>query len=132
MSTLDRRTALLAATTAPFAFVAGRSTAALIPAPTDPLPALVARHRAATEAFIAAANEPDGGDFDTPACLAAAGEREALCEPIAHAIPTTPEAAAAQLEWLDRDSEGMDLGYPLYIIALRNCAAGLRAMEALA
>lgn len=132
MSNINRRTAMLTAGAAPVALLAG--TAGALPAqpPADSLPSLVARYMAATDALIAAANEPGGGNFDTPACLAAAGEREALCEPIARAIPTTPEAAVAQLEWLDRDSEGMDLGYPLYIVAIRNCAAGLRAMEALA
>ena len=128
MSTLDRRTALLVAGAAPVALLVRNAGAVPAKPPADPLPALVARYIAATDAFVAAAYAPGGENMDSPECEAAAAEREALCPLIANAIPTTPSAAAAQLEWLDVDSNGGELVWPLYVTAVRNCAAGLRAM----
>lgn len=69
---------------------------------------------------------PGGGDFDMPEQLAAAAKYDALAQKIATSQAKTPAGVAAQLEWLDEDTDGLQSFCKLSLTGLRNAIAACR------
>lgn len=65
---------------APAALVAGAVPAVAVPAPADPMVNLVDEWTHAFEAWWAAAQHPDAGNFDTPECLYWDEKRDTLVD----------------------------------------------------
>ncbi|EYD73844.1 hypothetical protein Rumeso_04579 [Rubellimicrobium mesophilum DSM 19309] len=69
----------------------------------DPLPGYVRDFKAALEQWLAASDEPGGGNFDTLACLHWNAEMNHLRELIQDTVATSPEGLAAQIEFIKAD-----------------------------
>lgn len=69
---------------------------------------------------------PGGGDFELPEQIAASDQSEELAARISRTEARTPAGVAAQLEWLDEDTDGFQCFCDLNIAALRNAISALR------
>ena len=86
----------------------------------DPIPQFYKDYVTATAKLRALAYEPDGENFDTPEQKNLSDEREKLATTIANTVPLSKDGIAAQLRFIDHDSDGLNMTCDLNIIALRN------------
>lgn len=122
MKKIDRRTFIAAA---PALACVPAISASAAPA-EDPMCALVADWFKWRKIQVDLSHRPDGGNFDLPEQLEAEARYDALAEKIANGKATSAAGVAAQLEWLDEDSAGLQCLCELNTTALHNAIDALR------
>ncbi|MEH6505021.1 MAG: hypothetical protein V7786_02010 [Sulfitobacter litoralis] len=125
-NTVSRRSILGAAPAAGLAAFLIGATPVKAAKAHDPLPEWFAEWQKWRKFELDLSALPEGGDFDMPEQIAASDRCEVLSKKIAHTKPTTAAGVAAQLEWLDVDSHGLECMCDLNISGLRSAIAALK------
>lgn len=102
LPSLNRRSLLKAAPA--FAVLPALAALPAIAAPTDPIITYTKRWLEAYEAWNAAAEEPDGGNFDSPACLEQERIKSEMEDLIQRTPITTDQGFYAYCQYIAADS----------------------------